>query len=152
MSGETGVLQPLVSSNHRRVLSVRMRLLEESSLRLLELFHDVDSTMTKRKGLPLDKAQQIQRLVLDLRSKIRRMKVDLALEESRVDVMKEAVALIGTMNVSVEELHPNYLKGYGKVPAPLASYVENQISALLRVLDEINQILNKPVAEVATES
>jgi hypothetical protein len=128
-----------------------MRLLEESSLRLLELSHDVKSPLTKRKALPPEKAPQTQRLVLDLRSRIGQMKSDLAVEESRVDVTREAAALIGAMTVSVEELHPRYLKGYGKVPEALGSYVKNQIAELLRALNEINQTLGEPHAEVTTE-
>jgi hypothetical protein len=55
------------------------------------------------------------------------------------------------MTVSVEELHPRYLKGYGKVPEALGSYVKNQIAELLRALNEINQTLGEPHAEVTTE-
>jgi hypothetical protein len=60
------------------------------------------------------------------------------------------LALLATMNVSVEELHPHCL-GYGEVPEPLALYLEMRIQELLRVLSEIEQTLGRPITEVRPE-
>jgi len=148
MANEPQLLRAQVSHNHRRVISVRLRLLEEASLKLLGLFGDSDSALTARLGLPKEKAQEIAGLVRDLGSKISRAKSELHLEVAHWDTHREAGALVAAMAVNVEELHPAYLKGYGEVPEALAMYLEVKISELLQVLARIDQALGKPVSEV----
>lgn len=151
MAGKLSLPAPQVSPNHRRVISVRLRLLEESGLRLLDLFREVDSTLTRRRSLPKEKAAQLERLVLDLRSKLAQINSDLALERATRDAAREAGALVAAMTINVEELHPQYLKGYGDVPEALATYLELRIAELLRVLNEMDQALGNPVSEVKPE-
>lgn len=145
------LLAPQISSHHRRVISVRMRQLEEYSLRLLDLFRDVDTAFTSRQALPKEKAAQIERAVLDLRSKIAQIKSDLALDRESRHASREAGAVLAAMTINVEELHPHYLKGYGRVPETLALYLELRIAELLGVLSEIEQVLGNPISEVRPE-
>ena len=64
-------LQSLIGHNHRRVLSVRMRLLEEYSLRLMELFEPLEAELTSRAPLSKGTAEQIEREIAALQSRIR---------------------------------------------------------------------------------
>jgi hypothetical protein len=130
-----------MSSNHRRVLSVRMRLLEDYCLQLLELLRPVESTLTSRSPLPPEKAEKLERALVAFRSTIGQIKTELDLEHHHQNVKREAVALVATMLTNVEELHPHYLKGYGAVPDPLARYLQGHLNDLSDALEAVNRIL-----------
>ena len=134
-------LQSLIGQNHRRVLSVRMRLLEEYALRLLELFRPFESVLTSRSPLPPEKSEQIESQIAALQSRIRDMKAELGLERSHRSARREAAALISTMMTYVEELHPSYLKGYGSIPDPISRYLKGSLKGFSETLDQINRTL-----------
>lgn len=140
-----------VSENHRRVLSARLRTLEESALALLDLFEAVDNAFTERDALPEERKADVRRLVGTLRSRIEEIKTDLELERTRLEAKRYANAVVVAMSVNVEELHPNYLKGYGKVPEDLARYLRSEVNQLLGLLREIRQALGAVYTEVRPE-
>jgi coenzyme F420-reducing hydrogenase alpha subunit len=141
-------LRSEVSENHRRALSVRLRILEESALALMELFRAVDSTFTERDALPEERAGEAETLVAELQSRISRMKSELGLERTRVDAKRYANALVVAMSVNVEELHPDYLKGYGAVPEDLAKYLKLEIHDLLQLMQRLGRVLRTEDTEV----
>lgn len=136
-------LQSQVSQNHRRVISVRLRLLEEYCLRLLELFHPLEATFTSRAELPKAKAEGIERCVEALRSAIGGIKGDLGLEHQERDARREASALVATMMIDIEELQPRHLKGYGACAEPLSRYLQERLEALADVLKKMNRVLRE---------
>lgn len=136
-------LQSLIGQNHRRVLSVRMRLLEEYSKRLLELFQPFETALTSRSPLPKKMAAQMESQVADLHSRIREMKADLGLEQSHRSARREAAALVSTMMTYIEELQPRYLKGYGSIPDPVSHYLVECLKELSQTLDKINRTLKQ---------
>ncbi len=134
-------LRSLIGQNHRRVLSVRMRLLEEYSARLMELFRPYESALTSRPPLPQELMEQIEKEVGDLHSQIRGMKAELGLEHTRRSSRREAAALVSTMLTYVEELDPRYLKGYGPIPDPASRYLKQCLKELSESLDKISRAL-----------
>jgi len=134
-------LKSLIGHNHRRVLSVRMRLLEEYSIRLLELFRPHESVLTSRSPLPGEMAEAMESEIAALHSRIRDMKAELGLEHSRRSARREAAALVSTMVTYVEELHPRYLKGYGSIPDPISRYLKDCLKGLTESLDKISRTL-----------
>ena len=136
-----GVLESLISSNHRRVISVRVRLLEEYCLHLIELFRPFESTFTSRTQLPQEKAEVIRQGIAAFRSKIGKINTDLGLEHAYRNAKQEAAALVITMLTTVEELHPHHLKGYGEVPQPLNDYLVERLKDLLQTLETLDRIL-----------
>ena len=79
------------------------------------------------------------------------MKTELGLERSYQDPRRQAAALVAAMTVSVEELDPRYLKGYGPVPESLALYLDTRINTLLQTLNRIGNTLGKTVSVVRPE-
>ena len=134
-------LRSEIGPNHRRVLSVRLRLLEEYSIQLMELFQPFESVLTSRSPLPAEMIAEMEREIAALQSRISEMKQDLGLEQSSRSAMREAAALISTMITYVEELHPRYLKGYGSIPDPLSRYLKECLKGLSQTLNKINGIL-----------
>ena len=144
MSENLQALQSQLSANHRRVLSVRLRVLEDSCLRLLELFRARESSMTVRTPLPQEKAEEITRLASDLVAKIGQLKTDLNLQQASVDARREAMALVSAMSIDLEELQPRFLKGYGKVPPLVADYLNRKVPECLDVMSRMNRELTVP--------
>jgi hypothetical protein len=140
---KTGTLSQAVSSSHRRALSVRLRLLEEASTQLLELFRSTDGILLTRQGLPGEKRDAVVLQTDRLRALIARAKLDLSLETARRDAAREADAVITAMTVNIEETHPRYLKGYGPISPPLEEYLTNLVSGLLGIMREVRRALGK---------
>jgi hypothetical protein len=134
-------LESLIGHNHRRVISVRLRLLEEYSLQLLELFEPLEAELTSRAPLPRQMMEKMEREITALRSRIRAMKSELGLELSERSARREAAALVSTMITYVEELHPRYLKGYGSLPEPISRYLKDRLKGLAETLDKISRTL-----------
>jgi hypothetical protein len=143
-----GALSRAVSSSHRRALSVRLRLLEEASTQLLELFQSTDGTLLSRQGLPGEKQAEVTLQTDRLRALIARAKLDLGLETAHRDAAREADAVITAMTVNIEETHPRYLKGYGPVPPPIGKYLEELVKQLLEIMGQIRRALGKPQPEM----
>jgi hypothetical protein len=134
-------LQTLISQNHRRVISVRLRLLEEYSIQVLELFKPLESELTWRAALPQRMGAGMEREISALRSMIRAMKAELGLEPCERSAPREAAALVSTMMTYIEELHPRYLKGYGSMPEPVSRYLKERLKGLAEELNKISRIL-----------
>ncbi|HVA00276.1 MAG TPA: hypothetical protein VMV34_01340 [Terriglobia bacterium] len=141
-----------MSANHRRVLSVRMRLLEDYCCQLLELFRPAEPGGASGLFLPPEKAEKVESALRDFRSRIGRIKAELDLEHIHQNARREAVALVATMITNVEELHPHYLKGYGTVPEPLARYLQGCLEGLEDALEAANRILVDDHGESPAES
>ena len=133
-----------VSGNHRRILAVRLRLLEEDCFNLLDLFHTEARSLFERGALPEEAAHEVRELSAQLRAKIAGMKADLHLEPAQLDPQRVAQALVTSMAVGIEELYPEYLKGYGKVPEALASYLRSSVEEMLAIMKKINRALEPP--------
>jgi hypothetical protein len=151
MPDELETLRSEVSANHRRVISVRLRVLEDSCLRLLDLFQPRESSMTARAPLPKEKTEDVSRLIAELTAQIAHVKSDLTLEQAVIDARREASAIVSAMSVDLEELHPRFLGGYGKVPPLLSQYLENQIGECLNVVQRIHRALGMPASPPANE-
>jgi hypothetical protein len=127
---------------------VRLRALEEAALALLQLFRTIDTTLTERDALPAERASEAERLVAELRSRLARIKAELGLERTRLHAERYANALVTSMSVNVEELHPDYLKGYGNVPEDLAAYLKAEMHDLLQLIRQIGRTLRTETTEV----
>ena len=130
-----------MSANHRRALSVRMRLLEDYCLRLLEIFRPAEAGGAPGLPLPREKAEKVERALRDFRSRIGRIKAELELEHVHPNPRREAVALVAAMRTNVEELHPRYLKGYGTLSDPLTRYLQECLQDLEEPLRAVNHLL-----------
>jgi cell division protein FtsB len=139
--GQLKTLRTEMSSHHRRVISVRLRVLENYCRTLLEFLQPLDGTLTRRVALPEEKAAELQTLVAELNTRISRMHGELGLERATLDARRQAAALVSSMGVDLEELHPRYLKGYGEVPPILAEYLEARLGDCLDCVARMHRAL-----------
>lgn len=130
-----------MSPNHRRVLSVRMRLLENDCRQLLELLRPAAPGGSPAETLPAEKAQKVERALRNFLSRISQIRTELELDDVQQNVRRAAAALVAGMRTNVEELDPRYLKGYGAVPDPLARYLQECLQGLEEPLRAVSRIL-----------
>jgi gas vesicle protein len=100
-------LREKLSGNHRRVLSVRLRLLEELSAHFGDLFREGNLSLKERHALSHNKSENVLRVVGELRSKVSQMKNDLGPEVERIDAVREAKALASAMQVDIVSCAPD---------------------------------------------
>ena len=140
-SGEPAPLRGEISSNHRRVISVRIRVLREACLKLLELSRSDDPGILPRTPIAAEEADQVRRVVHELNSLLIRITSDLALEEHPVDARREAAAILSGMVVDMEELNPRFLRGYGKITPSLGKYLATRMKQCLQVVERMRIVL-----------
>jgi hypothetical protein len=138
---EFEALRAEMSAHHRRVISVRLRVLENYCRTLLEFLQPLAGTLTRRVPLPEEKAAEIRKLAGELNARISHMHGELGLEPSTLDARRQATALVSSMGVDLEELHPRYLKGYGQVPPALAEYLEARLGDCLACVAKMHRAL-----------
>lgn len=135
--------------DQKQEVAAPLRTLEASAIRLNELFHFFDSALVRRPPWRPAKAEQVQRLIAHLRSRITQAVSDFGLQRVHQDPGLEAASLLALMNESVQRLsHPD---NRDKPPADIARHVSALASDCLRIVEEINTAIgiNIPDAAVA---
>ena len=93
-----------IPAEERRRIAVQFRMLEESSLRVPELFHPFESSLVRRQALSHENAEQLQRINSHLRSRISQAVWDLGLPRSNQDSRQELACLAARTAESIQEL------------------------------------------------
>jgi endonuclease III len=142
---EVARLKSEIANDQRRLIAAHLRTLEESCLRLLEMFRPFDSSLVRRQPLPQGKAEQLQRLVAHLRSRISQAAWDLSLQRAHQDARREASSLVATMDENLRELLR--LRDRNGVPEDRAEYLEKLAQELQHTVTDIDRVVGKPVSE-----
>jgi endonuclease III len=142
---EVARLKSEIANDQRRLIAAHLRTLEESCLRLLEMFRPFDSSLVRRQPLPQGKAEQLQRLVAHLRSRISQAAWDLGLQRAHQDARREASSLVATMDENLRELLR--LRDRNGVPEDRAEYLEKLAQELQHTVTDIDRVVGKPVSE-----
>ena len=142
---EVARLKSEIANDQRRLIAAHLRTLEESCLRLLEMFRPFDSSLVRRQPLPQGKAEQLQRFVARLRSRISQAAWDLGLQRAHQDARREASSLVATMDENLRELLR--LRDRNGVPEDRAEYLEKLAQELQHTVTDIDRVVGKPVSE-----
>jgi len=138
-------LKSEITNEQRRLIAAHLRPLEESCMRLLELFRPFDSSLVRRQPLPQEKAEQLQRFVARLRSRISQAAWDLGLQRAHQDARREASSLVAAMDENLRELLR--LRDGNGVPDDHAEYLERLVQELQHIVTDIDRVAGKPVSE-----
>ena len=126
------------------MISVRLRKLADNCASLADLLEAEPSiAQPQLSGARADR-KEAHRLLVALQERIARAQAELGLPAARRDRAREARALVATMLVSIEELQPEHLKGYGKVPENLAGFLETKTREYAQLIEEIARKLGSP--------
>ena len=130
-----------ITNEQRRLIAAHLRILEESCSRLLELFRPFDLTLVRRQPLPQEKAEQLQRLVARLHSRISQTAWDLGLKRTHQDARREAASLVATMDENLRELLR--LRDRNGVPEDRADYLDRLAQELQHIVTDIDRVVGK---------
>ena len=144
MSEPSSLVSDSLSADHRRVVSVRLRKLADYCASLMGLLEAEPSVAQPQTSGARADAKEARSLLAALQEHIARAQAELGLRAARRDRAREARALVATMLVSIEELHPEHLKGYGKVPKNLAGFLETKTREFAELVEEIARKLGSP--------
>ena len=147
---EATSLRSEITNDQSRLIAAHLRTLEESCMRLLELFRPFDSSLLRRQPLPQDKAEVLHRMVARLRSRVSEAAWDLGLSRAHQDARREAASLVATMDDNLRELL--HLRDGNELPEGRAEYLTRLAQELQRIVTEIDRAVGKPVSETVVGS
>jgi hypothetical protein len=136
-----------LGENHRRVISVVMRGLEQMA-------DDIERWMEKKPGLlirreqDLSPAQQsrLRTLAAELRRELVRIAGELELSPAVQSPGRSISALLSAMLVQLEESDSKRLRGYGRMPEEAAEKLDGEISHLIALLEQMAGVVEgRPV-------
>lgn len=131
-----------IPTEERRLIAGRLRVLEESSLRLLELFRPFESSLVRRQPLSQENAERLQRINARLHSRLSQAAWDLGLPRAHQDARQEVACLVTRMEKTLGELLQ--IRDRRKVPEDLAGYLEKLGEELQRIIGDIDRVAGKP--------
>ncbi len=125
-------------AEERHVLATHIRMLEEFSQRLAELFRPVDSCLVYRLPLSHENAEQLQRVYSHLRSRISQAAWDLGLPRTNQDSREELESLVMEMGETLEGLES--ISSRVGTPAVLEAYLTQLATDLRRIVNDIDRV------------
>jgi hypothetical protein len=130
-----------IPAEERRLIAIQLRTLEESSLRVPELFHPFESSLVRRQALSHENAEQLQRINSHLRSRISQAVWDLGLPRTNQDPRQELAWVAARMAESIEGLlHVGNQSG---TSSPLGAYLTQLAGDLQGIVDAIGRVAGK---------
>lgn len=130
-------------SDIKRAVANALRTVEASAMRLNELFRPFDSVLARRRPLPPDKAELVQRLTGRLRSRIAAAASSLKLQRIQQDGRLEAESLLALMK---ERLH--FLDTVlDHAPNEDVTYISELAKDCNRLVDEIAVALGRNIPD-----
>jgi len=144
---EATSLRSEITNDQSRLIAAHLRTLEESCMRLLELFRPFDSSLLRRQPLPHEKAEDLHRMVARLRSRGSEAAWDLGLPRAHQDARWEAASLVATMHENLGELL--HLRDGNGVTEDLAGYLEDLVKDFRHIVADIDRRVGKSISKAA---
>lgn len=135
-----------LSLAHERRISVTCRYIDK----LLDEMESALDVSASRRAFPqyamdLNNAQRqkIEQYIGSIREHLVRLLDDQAIERPPADipVSRSLHANLTFMHIAIEELKPQYMRGYGEIPAAPAAELNSATTALQRLIKELDGYL-----------
>ena len=130
----------------RRSISITLANIERE---LLQLRHELrrlppESVLTRHtEPLPQEKAPMVEELISKIQSKIQALGSSLELEPQEEPQLRSILAMLVLANVSIEEIMPRYLRGYGAVDPATAEFLNAELPELRSLVLELVNLLDQ---------
>ncbi len=143
-----------LSPAHERRISVTCRYIDK----LLDEMESALDVFASRRAFPqyamdLSNAQkqEIERYIGRIREHLVRLLDHQAIERPAADipVSRSLHANLTFMHIAIEELRPQYMRGYGEVPVAVATELNSATTALQRLIRELDGYLMRQKEEDA---
>jgi hypothetical protein len=130
----------------RRSISITLANIER---RLLQLRNEIqcppaDGVLTRHsEPLPPEQAPLIDALISKIQAKLQALGDKLELEPQQEPQLRTMLAMLVLASVSIEEIKPPYLRGYGAVDPATAEFLNTELPQLQSLLSELTSLLDK---------
>jgi uncharacterized membrane protein YccC len=141
---EAANLRSEIPAEERKLIAGRLRVLEESSLCLTELFRPFESSLVRRQPLSRENAERLQRINSRLRSMLSHAAWDLGLPPAHQDALQEVAHLAARMEKTLGELVE--IGSQGDVPQVLAGYLQKLGREIQRIVGDIEAVAGRPAS------
>jgi hypothetical protein len=145
MDENTDKTKPLLNESQRRSISITLAGVERH---LLQLKQALDSSPTDgvlarhSEPLPHEKKRVADGLIAEIQARIQSLGDRLDLSPQHEPRLRTALATLVLAGVTVEEIKPRSLRGYGAVDPATAAFLETELPQLQSLLGQLTDLLD----------
>jgi hypothetical protein len=135
-----------LSGTHRRVLTIRLRAVEEAIAAIRQTFNgrpEDGMLLTYAEPVTESAYPQLQALAAQLEERLKRVVEALELQPSQRSLRRELLGQLNICWVDVEDARPEALTGYGELSPEAAAYLDVEIRQLCRLLMQAIGVLTR---------
>lgn len=135
-----------INENHRRIISVRLSLLDEMLCEFEEIANKSERggvMYIQQNTLSARQCSQLKSIISEMRRIIFQMKEVLGLRERKEDLASRIWSEASSLWEVLVETESKYLKGYGELSDNLAEFLDPKIKKITEYLTEIVKITGK---------
>ena len=133
-----------LSENHRRVVSVLLRGLEQACDEIEATFRQAPGMLDRiHDDLSPAQRERLRDSVLCVRGEIRRLTAEIELDASFRSQRRTILALLSSSIVNLEESEPMKLRGYGPMSPQAEARLSAEIQRLIELLEQMSVIVEQ---------
>jgi hypothetical protein len=127
-----------LSENHRRVVSVLLRGLEQACDEIDASFQESPGTLRQiHEDLSAPQRSALRQMTQRVRGEIRRLASEIELDSSSRSQRRTVLALLSASIVNLEESEPRKLRGYGSMSPEAEARLSAEFQRLLSLLEQM---------------
>lgn len=133
-----------LGENHRRVVSVLLRGLEQACDEIDATRHELPGTLRRvRDDLTTAQHSALQQMTGRVRGEIRRLASEIELDTSVGSQRRTVLALLSACVVNLEESEPKKLHGYGEMSPEAEARLASEFQRLIELLQHVAAIVER---------
>ena len=131
-----------LGENHRRVVSVLLRGLEQACDEIEATFRESPGTLRRiHDDLSAPQRSALRELAQRVRGEIRRLAAEIELDASVGSQRRTVLALLSASIVNLEESEPKKLRGYGAMSQEAEARLGGEFQRLVALLEQMAAIV-----------
>ena len=133
-----------LGENHRRVVSVLLRGLEQACDEIEAAFRETPGLLDRiHDDLSADQRERLREMVRRVRSEIRRLAGEIELDASSRSQRRTILALLSASIINLEESDPKKLRGYGPMSPQAEARLSSEIQLLIEMFEQMSAIVEQ---------
>lgn len=133
-----------LSENHRRVISVLLRSLEQACDEIDASFRESPGTLRRiHDDLSPTERSTLRQMTQRVRDEIRRLASEIELDTSVGSQRRTVLALLSASIVNLEESEPKKLRGYGSMSKEAEDRLAHEVQNLIGLFEEMAAIVEQ---------
>jgi hypothetical protein len=133
-----------LGENHRRVISVLLRGLEQSCDEIDASFRESPATLRRiHDDLSPGQRSSLREKTQCVREEIRRLASEIELDTSTGSQRRTVLALLSASIVNLEESEPKKLRGYGTISKEAEDRLAHEVQRLIGLFEEMAAVVEQ---------